>query len=420
MATLCRDCLALSEAHARRCRACGSPRLVGHDRLNGFAIAHIDCDAFYAAVEKRDRPELADLPVIVGGGRRGVVSTACYIARIKGVRSAMPMFKALELCPEAVVVKPDMAKYVAVGREVRRLMQALTPLVEPISIDEAFLDLSGTEELHGGPPARTLAGLALKIEKELGLTISVGLSDRKFLAKIASDLDKPRGFSVLSAAEAPAFLAPRPVGFLWGVGKSLAERLNRDGIRTIADVQKLDYATLFSRYGAMGGRLAALSHGEDARRVEPDQADKSVSAETTFDRNIGERAELETILWQLSEKVALRLKAKSIAGHVVTLKLKSGDFRQKTRSRHLADPTNLAHRIDEVGRDLLAPECDGTRYRLIGIGVSDLCAAEDADPVDLIEPKRDKQKKAEGALDHIRARFGAAVIQSGRSLRDKR
>lgn len=420
MATLCRDCLVLAPTASRRCRSCGSPRLVVHSELESFTIAHIDCDAFYAAIEKRDNPSLADVPVIVGGQTRGVVSTACYIARIAGVRSAMPMFKARELCPQAVIIKPDMAKYVGVGRQIRQMMQELTPLVEPISIDEAFLDLNGTQELHRGPPARTLAGFALRVEKELGLTVSVGLSDRKFLAKIASDLDKPRGFSVLGAAEAPGFLAPRPVSFLWGVGKSFTARLERDGFKTIGDLQKLDYGTLYKRYGAVGGRLAALSHGQDARKVDPDQVDKSISAETTFERNLSNLAELETVLWHLSEKVAARLKAKSLAGQVVTIKLKSADFRQKTRSRHLSDPTSLAHRIDEVARALLAPECDGTRYRLIGVGLSGLCAAQDADPVDLVEPKRDKQKKAEGALDKIRARFGKSAIQSGRALRDKR
>ncbi len=420
MATLCRDCLALFDGQLRRCDVCASPRLVVHAQLAALSIAHVDCDAFYAAVEKRDNPALADVPLIIGGGTRGVVSTACYIARIAGVRSAMPMFKARALCPDAVVLPPNMRKYAGVGREVRQLMQTLTPLVEPISIDEAFLDLSGTQDLHGGVPARTLADFARRVEREIGITVSIGLSNRKFLAKIASDLDKPRGFSVLSHEEAPAFLAPRPVSFLWGVGKSLAERLKGDGLRTIGDLQKLDHATLHARYGAMGGRLAALSHGEDARRVDPDQADKSISAETTFDTNLRDQAGLEAILWRLSEKVAQRLKEKSLAGQVVTLKLKSADFKQRTRSRHLADATNLAHRIDEVARDLLAPECDGTRYRLIGVGLSDLCAAAHADPLDLIEPKRDKQKRAEGALDSIRARFGQAAIHSGRALRDQK
>lgn len=420
MPKLCRDCLATPNESSKRCQACGSPRLAAHYDLLRLTIAHIDCDAFYAAIEKRDNPALADVPLIIGGGRRGVVATACYIARIHGVRSAMPMFKALSLCPQAVVVRPNMAKYAAVGRQVRQLMHTLTPLVEPLSIDEAFLDLSGTDELHDGPPARTLARFALKVEREIGITISIGLSDNKFLAKIASDLDKPRGFSVLNCEEAPAFLAPRPVSFIWGVGKSFTSRLERDGLKTIGQLQKLDEATLYARYGAIGGRLAALSHGRDRRRVDPAQRDKSISAETTFDDNLSEKDRLETVLWQLCEKVSFRLKAKNLAGQVVTLKLKTSDFRIKSRSRRLPDPSNLALRLDEVGRDLLASACDGTSYRLMGIGVSEFKPASDADPRDLVEPKRDKQKKAETALDKVRARFGQNAILSGRAWRDKR
>lgn len=417
---LCRDCLARPQPGAFRCGACASPRLVTHRDLDSLAIAHVDCDAFYAAIEKRDAPELRDRPVIVGGARRGVVSTACYVARTYGVRSAMPMFKALKLCPEATVIRPNMEKYAAVAREVRARMMALTPLVEPLSIDEAFLDLTGTAELHGAPPAATLARFALTVEREIGITVSIGLAPNKFLAKIASDLDKPRGFSVIGAEEAAAFLAPKPVSFIWGVGKAFADVLERDGLRTIGDLQRADAAELARRYGAMGIRLAALAHGRDTRKVDPDGEEKSVSAETTFDDDLSDRRQLETILWRLSEKVAARLKAKSLSGHTVTLKLKTNDFRLRTRSRRLSDPTALAVRIDEIGRDLLAPECDGTRYRLLGIGVSDLAPLVDADPRDLIEPLREKRKAAESALDSVRKRFGRDAIASGRSLRDKR
>ena len=221
----CRDCTALQQSDARRCERCGSPRLARHPELYRLRLAHIDCDAFYAAVEKRDNPALKDKPVIVGGGKRGVVSTACYIARIKGVRSAMSMFKALEACPEAVVIPPDMEKYARVGREVRAMMQALTPLVEPLSIDEAFLDLTGTERLHGRPPAMVLADFARNVEKEIGITVSAGLSYCKFLAKVASDFRKPRGFSVIGEDEAMGFLAGQPVTLIWGVGKAFAATL---------------------------------------------------------------------------------------------------------------------------------------------------------------------------------------------------
>src|SRR5690606_32234155 len=275
----CRDCLALQKGTRPRCDACGSPRVARHAELYSLTIAHIDCDAFYASVEKRDRPELRDRPVIIGGGKRGVVSTACYIARIRGVRSAMPMFKALEACPDAVVLKPDMEKYAAVGRQVRGMMQALTPLVEPISIDEAFLDLSGTERLHGRPPALVLAEFSRRVEREIGITASVGLSYCKFLAKIASDLEKPRGFSVIGRAEALAFLADKPVSMIWGVGKAFAASHERDRIRTIGQLQTMERDELMHRYGAMGDRLYHLSRGRDDRRVHPDHDAKSVSAE---------------------------------------------------------------------------------------------------------------------------------------------
>ena len=416
---LCRDCSARSSPGARRCHSCGSPRLLRHPALDRLAIAHLDCDAFYAAVEKRDNPALIDKPVIIGGGRRGVVSTACYVARLSGVRSAMPMFKALEACPHAVVIKPDMAKYAAVGREVRERMLALTPLVEPLSIDEAFLDLSGTEQLHGGSPATVLVRLSREIERDIGISVSIGLSGNKFLAKIASDLDKPRGFSVIDPVDAPQFLASRPVSFIWGVGKSFSATLEADGFRTIADLQRADPLDLFRRYGASGQRLSKLSFGLDDRVVDPNGDRKSVSAETTFDDPISGRLALETIIWKLSEKVARQLKAEASAGRTVTLKLKTADFKLKTRSRRLPDPTALASRLDETARDLLGPEADGTRYRLIGVGLSDLVAADMADPNDLVEPRRDKERAAETAVDALRAKFGRAAIVSGKSMRDR-
>src|SRR5215467_1157509 len=272
LTTLCRDCGAFTEVRARatRCAVCGSPRLVVHDELTDLGIAHLDCDAFYATVEKRDNPDLRDKPVLVGGSHRGVVMAACYIARISGVRSAMPMFQARQLCPQAVVVPPDMAKYQPVGEQVRRLMLATTPLVEPLSIDEAFLDLTGTERLHQSCPARTLAMLARRIESEIGITVSIGLSYNKFLAKVASDLDKPRGFAAIGRGEATTFLASKPVGLIWGVGRALAARLAQDGIATIGQLQTESERDLVRRYGAIGHRFARFARGEDDRRVEPD------------------------------------------------------------------------------------------------------------------------------------------------------
>jgi DNA polymerase-4 len=416
MTGFCRDCLEDLPDRAIRCPACGSPRVVRHAEIDRLAIAHVDCDAFYAAVEKRDDPSLNDKPVIIGGGRRGVVATACYIARTFGVKSAMPMFEARRLCPHATVVPPDMAKYVRVGREVRALMLDLTPLVEPLSIDEAFLDLSGTERLHGRSPARSLAGFARAVEEEIGITVSIGLSENKFLAKLASDLDKPRGFSVLSQREAAAFLAPKPVTFIWGVGKQMGAALAHEGFRTIADLQRATETDLMRRFGTEGLRLARLARGVDARQVSPERETKSVSAETTFETDIAAFRTLERRLWGLSEKVSARLKAKEIAGATITLKLKTADFRLRTRARSLAAPTQLAAKIFAAGRDLLEREAQGTRFRLIGIGVSALGSPADADPADLVDPQGERSKAAEHAVDRLRAKFGRDAVVKGLAL----
>ncbi|MBO9193913.1 DNA polymerase IV [Rhizobium sp. 16-449-1b] len=416
----CRDCLAEQKAEGRRCAACGSPRLVRHDELYGLTLAHIDCDAFYASVEKRDNPELADKPVIIGGGKRGVVSTACYVARIYGVRSAMPMFKALEACPQAVVIPPNMEKYVKVGREVRAMMQELTPLVQPLSIDEAFLELGGTERLHNDPPARTLAKFARRVEKEIGITVSIGLSYCKFLAKVASDLQKPRGFSVIGREEAVSFLAPRPVTTIWGVGKAFAATLEADGIRTIGQLQTMDETDLMRRYGTMGQRLSRLSRGIDDRDVHLNDPAKSVSAETTFFDDISRYEELVPVLRNLSEKVAWRLKKGDIAGHTVVLKMKTADFKSRTRNRKLEDPTQLADRIFRTGIELLQKETDGTKFRLIGIGVTDLCDPTRADPPDLIDVQSGRRAAAEAAMDKLRDKFGKGTVETGYTFGTKR
>jgi DNA polymerase-4 len=409
----CRDCLTGQPAGNRRCRACGSPRVLFHAELYQLTLAHIDCDAFYASVEKRDNPELADKPVIIGGGKRGVVSTACYIARIHGVRSAMPMFKALEACPQAVVIKPDMEKYVRVGRQVRTLMQELTPLVQPLSIDEAFLELKGTERLHHDPPARILAKFARRVEQEVGITVSVGLSYCKFLAKVASDLQKPRGFSVIGAAEALDFLKDRPVTLIWGVGKAFAATLERDGIRTIGQLQTMEETTLMKRYGTMGQRLFRLSRGQDERTVDIDGEAKSVSSETTFNDDLCDYDDLVTHLRRLSEQVAHRLRKADIAGQTVVLKLKTADFKSRTRNRRLDSPTRLADRIFRTGMQLLDKETDGTKFRLIGIGVSDLSNPDRADPPDLIDTQATRRAAAEAAINALRDKFGKATVETG-------
>lgn len=412
----CRDCLGKAGAHERRCLACGSPRLMRHAELATLSIAHIDCDAFYASVEKRDNPELADKPVIIGGGKRGVVSTACYVARVHGVRSAMPMFKALEACPQAVVIKPDMEKYVRVGKEVRKLMLDLTPLVEPISIDEAFLDLSGTENLHRATPAFTLARFAKRVQSEIGISVSAGLSYCKFLAKIASDMEKPRGFSVIGQAEAVTYLAALPVSKIWGVGKAFGETLARDGVTMIGQLQAMEETSLIRRYGTMGQRLSRLSRGIDTRQVDPTSDMKSVSSETTFNTDLSALEDLRPILRSLSEKVARRLKRYGVAGMTVSLKLKTADFKTRTRNKRLADPTQLADRIFRTGLALLERETDGTRFRLIGIGVSELCPPDQADPVDLVDPQAAKRAKAESAMDLLRDKFGKNALETGETF----
>jgi DNA polymerase IV len=408
--SFCRDCLGDAPPQAARCPACGSPRLVRHDELATLAIAHIDCDAFYATIEKRDDPALAAEPVIVGGGKRGVVAAACYVARTFGVKSAMPMFEALRLCPQAKVIRPNMEKYSKVGREVRQMMLALTPLVEPLSIDEAFLDLGGTERLHGMPPAKALARFAADVEKTLRITVSIGLSCNKFLAKVASDLDKPRGFAVLGASEAQAFLAPKPVSFIYGVGRASAARYVRDGFLRIADLQRASETDLARRYGEEGRRLARLARGLDARTVSADRETKSVSSETTFERDLSGFRSLERILWGLTEEVSARLKAKELAGSTVTVKLKTADFRIRTRARSLESPTQLAQRIFAAARGLLERETDGTRFRLIGVGVSGIVTADQADPADLVDGRA---AQVEHAVDRVRARFGNDAVVRG-------
>ena len=393
--------------------------MVSHDELFTLSIAHIDCDAFYAAVEKRDDPSLRDKPVIIGGGRRGVVSTACYIARINGVHSAQPMFKALKACPNAVVIRPDMKKYSKVGREVRDMMLSLTPSVEPLSIDEAFLDLSGTERLHGSPPSVVLGRFAHNVEERLGISVSVGLSHNKFLAKVASDLNKPRGYSVIGEAETKAFLAEQPVSIIWGVGKAMRRRLAADGITTIRHLQKMEPKSLAERYGSIGLRLAHLSIGEDKRAVNPGGGAKSISSETTFSADLQSEHDLVPILRGLSEKVSRRLKDKNLAGRTIVLKLKTASFRQRSRNQQLTDPTQLADRIFQAGKAMLLRELDGTPFRLVGIGVSDICPAQEADTGDFLDPGAAKRARAEQAMDAIRDKFGEGGVNTGLTFKGR-
>jgi DNA polymerase-4 len=418
MKALCRDCFWTGEDRPRRCPACGSPRLIVHDDLGDLAMAHMDCDAFYAAVEKRDRPELRDLPVIIGGGKRGVVTTACYIARMSGARSAMPMYKALQLCPQAVVIKPDFAKYKAASRAIFSRVEALTPLVQPLSLDEAWIDLSGTERLHGAPPALVLARLQAEIEREVGLTVSIGLAPNKFLAKIASELDKPRGFSVIGASEARTFLASKPVSILPGVGPATVTALAAEGFRTVGDIAAADLKHLAATLGSSGLRLHRLAQGQDSRLVDPDQVRKTISAETTFNDDLFKADDLEDELWPLCERVARQARAEGVAGRVATLKLRTPDFKVHTRRRTLAVPTQTARTLFQVARELLAGEPGGTYYRLIGAGLTEFVPAEGAAD-DFFAGDERLTLKTEKTIDVLRGKFGAGAVMTGRALKSR-
>jgi len=378
----------------------------------------MDCDAFYASVEKRDNPELASKPVIIGGGQRGVVSTACYVARVRGVKSAMPMFQALKLCPEAIVVRPRMEEYVKASKAIRAMMQDLTPAIEPLSLDEAFMDMTGTNKLHGAPPAVMLAKLIKRMKGELGLTGSIGLSHNKFLAKVASDLDKPRGFSVIGKAETNSFLLDKPIGLIWGVGAVAKESLGKAGIQTFSDLLRWDRQDLNQRFGSLGDRLWHLARGHDLRRVTPDSPVKSISNETTFFKDTSDSDILDGHIWRLAEKVSDRAKARDLAGRVVTLKLKLKDHKSLSRRVTLRDPTQIADRIYRTARDLFGQVGPQGPYRLIGVGLSDLVGDADSDLTsDLLDPNAAKRTKAERATDAIRAKFGSDAIVKGRSLR---
>lgn len=417
MACLCQNCCFTFE-RGSRCPQCGSPRRVKHPELYDLTIAHMDCDAFYASVEKRDNPELADKPVIIGGGRRGVVSTACYIARIRGVKSAMPMFQALKLCPDAMIIKPRMAVYADVSRQIRQMMEELTPAIEPLSLDEAFMDLRGTEKLHGAPPAVMLAKLVNRMHSELGVTGSIGLSHNKFLAKIASDLNKPKGFSVIGKAETAEFLHGKPIRLIWGVGASAQASLERAGIRTFSDLLRWERHALSAKFGSLGDRLWHLARGEDRRRVSRNTPIKSISNETTFHQDTADRDLLDGHLWRMCEKVSDRAKAKGLAGRIATLKLKTPAHKSITKRVTLRDATQLADTLYRALRDLFGQLEPTSAYRLIGAGLSDLCDASEAErSSDLLDPLAKQRGEAERATDAVRKKFGTNAIVKGRALR---
>ena len=414
---LCRKCFTLFEK-LDRCPHCGSPMIISHPELLTLNIAHMDCDSFYASVEKRDCPELIDKPVIIGGGTRGVVSTACYIARIRGVHSAMPIYRALKLCPDAVVIRPRMKLYAEISLQIRKMMLELTPSVEPISLDEAFLDLGGTQRLHKKPPAVLLAELTNRIKNELGLTGSIGLSHNKFLAKVASDLNKPNGFSIIGKRETEKFLFNKPVNILWGVGAGTKEKLEAMGIKTLSDLLRWEEGDFVRKFGTSGKRLKALASGKDNRRVMAERLIKSISNETTFGEDILKHEILIGHLWRMCEKVSDRAKSREIAGKVGVIKLKTDKHRLITRRLTFKEPTNMADRLFNALEPLLKSEIKEVKFRLLGVTLTDLCDQKYADLTnDLLDPNAQNRQKAELATDKIRRKFGVNAIIKGRSLR---
>ena len=414
--SICRECLSTFDSKVLYCANCESLNLISHKEIEKLDIAHVDCDAFYASIEKRDNPKLKNSAVIIGGGKRGVVATACYLARIKGVRSAMPMYKALKLCPSATIIKPNMSKYRDASRKIQDLMNQLTPLIEPISLDEAFLDLSGTKKLHKKIPAVLLAELSKKINQEVGISVSIGLSYNKFLAKICSDLDKPKGFSLLGRGDSKKFLSSQPVEILWGVGKILKRKLNNDGIKTISQIKELGIKEVINRYGSIGSHIYSLSQGKDLRRVVPQRQIKSISHETTFENDISDKEVLEKKLWSLCEKVSKRSKEKGLGGQTITLKLKTKEFKLISRSCTIDEPTQIGELIFQNSKTLLDREDEKIKYRLIGVGISNLKDSELCDLYDLINISKTKNAKIEYAIDDIRNKFGKDLIKKGRSI----
>lgn len=422
---LCRDCFASgfwgAEIAPESCPKCQGERLTIDDELLHLSIAHLDCDSFYASVEKRDNPDLIGKPVMVGGEARGVVAAACYEARKFGVRSAMPTFQAKRLCPHITIIKPRMDHYSAISRQIRQMMQALTPLVEPLSIDEAFLDLTGTQKLHKASPAEMLMRLQKQIEEEIGITVSVGLAANKSLAKLASDQDKPNGFFVLNEKKAQAWLAPRPVSTIYGIGKSAAKRLTDAGFMTCGDLVAADLKRLVPLLGKQALFIQNLAKGIDNRSISPTREAKSVSSETTFHQDMVTKDELFPILERQSLRVSRRLKAQDLRGNVINLKLKTAQFKTISRRKTIAKPTDKAHEIFEVASQLLLKELGPhLKWRLLGVGVDGFhIGAQTDDFLDLMDETGQRKDKLEKALDDMHAKFGGDVVFSGRQMKQK-
>ena len=431
-AFICRSCFASGYLGAERrptnCPSCKAPNLRLDDEIFNLHIAHIDCDSFYASIEKRDNPALKDKPVIVGGERRGVVAAACYVARQYGIRSAMPSFKAKQLCPDVTIIKPRMDHYVAVSRQIREMMLSLTPQIEPLSIDEAFLDLSGTHLLHKASPAEMLMRLQAKIAQEIGITVSVGLAANKSLAKLASDQDKPNGFFILNQKQAAGWLADKPVSIIYGVGKKAAQTLNDAGLPLCRDLAAADLSYLSGFLGKNASFIQGLAKGIDTREVKVERQAKSISSETTFNEDLNTKSQLEPVIERQALRVSRRLKEKGLKGRVITLKLKSSRHKIITRRKTISAPTDKAYEIFDVSAALLAELIAPDKYwRLLGVGVDGFdegqAPIQETDFFSMLEkddkaphPKENKHTRdaLEKALDKMHAKFGTDIVFSGK------
>ena len=378
------------------------------------AIIHLDMDAFYASVEQHDRPELRGKPVIVGGSReRGVVAACSYEARPFGVRSALPMNRALRLCPEAVVLPVRMARYQEVSRQVFAIFGRYTDRIEPLSVDEAFLDVTGCERLFGTP--REIAQrIRREVREELGLAISAGVAPNKFLAKLASESAKPDGLLEIAPERVDEFLLPLPVERIWGVGNKAAQQLHRQGCRTVADLRRLSVAQLTSLFGVWGERLYHLARGEDERVVEVDAPAKSYGAEETFAVDLTRSEDLHRELLAQAEKVAARLRRHGQSGRVLTLKVRYADFETLTRRLTLPEPTAHGKTLYRAACDLLQRTEAGERpVRLLGLSVGGLEDAAARQPTLFPDPDEQRQSALDTALDRLNQRFGQGQVRRG-------
>ncbi|GAA1603606.1 DNA polymerase IV [Catellatospora bangladeshensis] len=391
----------------------GAPKGFGPDGDDsGCPFLHIDMDAFFASVEVRRRPELRGLPVVVGGtGGRGVVSSASYEAREYGVRSAMPTAMARARCPQAIFIPPDMEAYAQASRAVMAVFRDITPLVEPLSVDEAFLDVSGSRRLFGRP-AEIAALIRRRIAEEQQLTCSIGVAPNKFLAKLGSTRAKPDGLLVIPADRALKFLHPLPVSVLWGVGERTEESLRRLGMRTVADVAHAGPGLLRAAVGqAMAAHLHELAWGRDPRQVSTEHQEKSIGAEVTFDTDLGDPEQLRKMLLALAQKVAARARASGQAGRTVSIKVRFADFRTISRSRTLPGPTDVAHEIMSTAWELFEAVRAQQRIRLVGVRLEGLLAAEGAVRQLALGEAEDGWREAEVASDAVIARFGRGAVR---------